>query len=77
MGRLRPWGARFQRRPKRELATVDLDVDGKDNVWVFHRCEDGGCAVSSVAPIWELSPEGKASRCASERPPRMNARTLT
>ena len=39
--------------------TNNVFVDGKDNVWVFDRCEDGGCAASSVAPIWELSPEGK------------------
>jgi sugar lactone lactonase YvrE len=39
--------------------TNNVYVDGKDNVWVFDRCEDKGCAGSSVAPIWELSPDGK------------------
>ncbi len=39
--------------------TNNVFVDAKDNVWVFDRCEDAGCAASKVAPIWELSPEGK------------------
>jgi len=39
--------------------TNNVFVDAKDNVWVFDRCEDGGCAASKVAPIWELSPDGK------------------
>ncbi len=34
-------------------------VDAKDNVWVFDRCGDKGCAGSNEAPIWELSPDGK------------------
>jgi streptogramin lyase len=45
--------------PRPWAQTNNVFVDGKDNVWVFDRCEDGGCAGSSVAPIWELSPEGK------------------
>jgi sugar lactone lactonase YvrE len=44
----RPWAS-----------TNNVYVDAKDDVWVFDRCEDGGCAASSVAPIWELSPDGK------------------
>ena len=39
--------------------TNNVFVDPKDNVWVFDRCGDGGCPGSSVAPIWELSPNGK------------------
>jgi sugar lactone lactonase YvrE len=39
--------------------TNNVFVDAKDNVWVFDRCEDAGCAASKEAPIWELSPEGK------------------
>ena len=39
--------------------TNNVFVDAKDNVWVFDRCEDGGCAGSRVAPIWQLSPDGK------------------
>ena len=39
-------------------ATNNVYVDAKDNVWVFDRCEDKGCAGSMVAPIWELSPKG-------------------
>ncbi len=34
--------------------TNNVFVDPKDNVWVFDRCQDGGCAGSTVAPIWEL-----------------------
>ena len=39
--------------------TNNVFVDAHDNVWVFDRCAEGGCSGSSVAPIWELSPEGK------------------
>src|SRR5262245_3717439 len=39
--------------------TNNVFVDAKDNVWVFDRCEDAGCAASKVAPIWQLSPDGK------------------
>ena len=39
--------------------TNNVFVDPKDNVWVFDRCEDGGCASSHVAPIWQLSSDGK------------------
>jgi sugar lactone lactonase YvrE len=45
--------------PRPWAATNNVFVDPKDNVWVFDRCEDKGCAGSSVAPIWELSPDGK------------------
>jgi len=38
--------------------TNNVFVDAKDNVWVFDRCEDGGCASSGVAPIWQLSSDG-------------------
>jgi streptogramin lyase len=37
-------------------------VDAKDNVWVFDRCGDSGCAGSNVAPIWQLSPDGKVMK---------------
>lgn len=39
--------------------TNNVYVDAKDNVWVFDRCGDKGCAGSNAAPIWELSPDGK------------------
>jgi sugar lactone lactonase YvrE len=39
--------------------TNNVFVDAHDNVWVFDRCAEGGCSGSNVAPIWELSPEGK------------------
>jgi streptogramin lyase len=45
--------------PRPWAATNNVYVDAKDNVWVFDRCEDKGCPGSSVAPIWELSSEGK------------------
>src|SRR5580692_10393747 len=34
-------------------------VDSKDNVWLFDRCGNKGCANSNEAPIFEISPEGK------------------
>jgi hypothetical protein len=45
--------------PRPWAQTNNVFVDPKDNVWVFDRCQDGGCAGSTVAPIWELSPNGK------------------
>jgi streptogramin lyase len=45
--------------PRPWAATNNVYVDAKDNVWVFDRCADSGCAGSSVAPIWELSSDGK------------------
>src|SRR5258706_9862891 len=45
--------------PRPWAATNNVFVDAKDNVWVFDRCEDKGCAGSSVAAIWELSSDGK------------------
>ena len=48
--------------PRPWAATNNVAVDAKDNVWVFDRCEDKGCAGSTVAPIWELSPDGKVMK---------------
>src|ERR1700680_49314 len=48
--------------PRPWAATNNVYVDSKDNVWVFDRCEDKGCAGSSVSPIWELSPDGKVMK---------------
>lgn len=45
--------------PRPWASTNNVYVDAKDNVWVFDRCEDKGCAGSNVAPIWELSSDGK------------------
>jgi len=42
--------------------TNTVSVDAKDNIWVADRCEDKGCAGSAMAPIWEISPEGKVLR---------------
>jgi streptogramin lyase len=44
--------------PRPFAPTNNVYVDAKDNVWVFDRCGDKGCAGSNVAPIWELSPDG-------------------
>ena len=48
--------------PRPWAATNHVCVDAKDNVWVFDRCGDSGCAGSNVAPIWELSPDGKVMK---------------
>jgi len=45
--------------PRPWAQTNNVFVDAKDNVWVFDRCEDKGCLESNIAPIWELSPNGK------------------
>jgi hypothetical protein len=44
--------------PRPWARTNNVYIDAKDNVWVVDRCEDAGCAGSSVAPIWELSSDG-------------------
>jgi sugar lactone lactonase YvrE len=38
--------------------TNNVYVDAKDNVWVFDRCGDRGCAGSDASPIWEIAPDG-------------------
>jgi len=48
--------------PRPWAPTNNVFVDGKDHVWVFDRCEDKGCLGSSVAPIWELSSDGKVMK---------------
>ena len=48
--------------PRPWAMTNNVFVDAKNNIWVFDRCEDKGCAGSSVAPIWELSPDGKVMK---------------
>ena len=48
--------------PRAWAPTNNVFVDAKDNVWVFDRCEDKGCSASAVAPIWELSPNGKVMK---------------
>ena len=45
--------------PRPLAATNNIFVDAKDNVWVFDRCENQGCAESKMAPIWEFSPSGE------------------
>ena len=37
-------------------------TDTKDDLWAFDRCEDAGCAGSTAAPIFELTPDGKTIR---------------
>jgi hypothetical protein len=41
---------------------LGIATDSHDNLWVFDRCEEAGCAASSAAPIFEFSPAGKATR---------------
>jgi sugar lactone lactonase YvrE len=47
----RPWGP-----------TNAVTVDSKDNVWVFDRCGDKGCAGAKESPIFELGPDGKTMK---------------
>ena len=49
----------WSQTPRPWASTNNVYVDANDNIWVFDRCEDKGCAGSTVAPIWELSPAGK------------------
>lgn len=37
--------------PRPWASTNNVYVSPEDHVWVFDRCEDKGCAGSSVAPI--------------------------
>jgi hypothetical protein len=39
-----------------------VTVDTKDNLWVFDRCEEAGCAASKASPIFELSADGKGMK---------------
>ena len=39
-----------------------VTVDAKDDLWAFDRCEETGCAGSTVSPIFELGPDGKTIR---------------
>jgi len=48
--------------PRPWASSNNVYVDAEDHIWVFDRCEDKGCAGSSVAPIWELSADGKAMK---------------
>ena len=48
--------------PRPWASTNNVFVDAGDRVWVFDRCEDKGCVGSSMAPVWELSPDGKVLR---------------
>src|SRR4029077_18096399 len=36
-------------------------TDSHDNVWFFTRCGKG-CAGTDIAPIWEVSPDGKVMK---------------
>jgi len=47
----RPWGP-----------ANAVTVDARNNLWVADRCEDKGCADSHVAPVFELSPDGKTMK---------------
>ena len=44
----RPWGP-----------VNAVTVDSRDDIWAFDRCGDKGCSASTMAPIFELGPNGK------------------
>ena len=46
--------------PRHWAHPLGLAVDARDNLWVFDRCEEAGCAASKAAPIFELTPAGRA-----------------
>jgi sugar lactone lactonase YvrE len=48
--------------PRPWAPTNAVTVDSKDNVWVFDRCGDKGCAGAKEAPIFELGPDGKTMK---------------
>jgi sugar lactone lactonase YvrE len=45
--------------PRHWAHPLALDVDAHDNLWAFDRCEEAGCAASTAAPVFQLSPSGK------------------
>lgn len=52
----------WEQMPRAWADTNNVFVDARDHIWVIDRCQTGGCLGSSVAPIWELSPDGKVLR---------------
>ena len=48
--------------PRPWAAANNVYVDAHDNIWVADRCEASGCADSSLAPVWEISPSGEVLR---------------
>ena len=48
--------------PRHWAHPLALDVDTHDNLWVFDRREEAGCADSPAAPVFQLSPSGKMIR---------------
>src|SRR5262249_21714543 len=39
-----------------------IDIDRRGNIWVFERCGANSCAGSKVAPLVQLTPQGKVLR---------------
>jgi streptogramin lyase len=39
-----------------------IDIDKHGNIWVFERCGGNSCAGSKVAPVVQLTPQGKVLR---------------
>jgi streptogramin lyase len=39
-----------------------IDIDRRGNIWVFERCGANSCAGSKVAPLVQLTPQGKVVR---------------
>lgn len=47
--------------PRHWAHPLALTVDAGDNLWVFDRCEEAGCAASTAAPIFRLTPAGRTT----------------
>jgi sugar lactone lactonase YvrE len=54
--------ANWAQTPRPFGPTNAVTVDSRDNVWVFDRCGDQGCAASNLSPIYEISPAGKTMK---------------
>jgi hypothetical protein len=48
--------------PRHWAHPLALYIDAHDNLWAFDRCQEAGCAGSTAAPIFQLSPAGKTLR---------------
>jgi len=46
----------------RTLGAARAERGFKKHLWVVDRCEDKGCADSTVAPVFQLSPDGKTMK---------------
>jgi hypothetical protein len=51
--------ANWETTPRPWSHPLAAAIDSKDNLWVFDRCEEGGCTGSKNAPIFQLGSDGK------------------